>query len=73
MRRLERFEQWIVLRIPFCVYLRPSVDHLVNDVGLLYVLRPTALYKHDVYHFVRNSLGVGPRLFDYENFQVFRL
>ena len=28
---------WIVLYILFCVYLRPSADSLVNDLGLLYV------------------------------------
>ena len=26
----------IVLFLLFCVYLRPSADHLVNDLGLLY-------------------------------------
>ena len=28
---------WIVLYILFCVYLRPSADSLVNDLGLLYL------------------------------------
>ena len=33
---IEQFEMRIVLFLLFCVHLRPSADHLVNDVGLLY-------------------------------------
>ena len=33
----------IVLFLLFCVYLRPSADHLVNDLGLLYERRPSVL------------------------------
>ena len=36
---IERFERRIVLFLLFCVHLRPSADHLVNDVGLLYISR----------------------------------